>query len=554
MFDAASLAVALEKTEQGAAWTVMALDYELAYLLEPAVAPHGGSPAVPDGKAARPLARFWRFAECEPLDAAAAEAFLAPFSDEPAGVAEVRAAWDETRYRAAAEEIQRLIAAGDCYQVNLTYPLDFSWFGSPHALYARLRARQPVRYGGFVGKAESGLVSLSPELFFSRQGNTLVTRPMKGTAPLEEAPEILAQSAKNRAENLMIVDLLRNDLGRVATTGSVRVDELFALETYPTVRQMVSQVSAEVPGRNFAALLKALFPCGSITGAPKIRAMQIINALEDQPRGVYTGALGWLSPDGDCRLNVAIRTLELEAGQRGKMGVGSGIVSDSEAAAEWAECALKAAFLRADPGLRLIETLRRENGVYPMWAGHLARLRRSAAALGFPLNEATAVQALAVQPMRGLWRVRLTLNHAGKVEVASGALDAAPPAEKLARLASETIIADDVLRRHKTTARTAYDAALAALPADGSVFDAVFLNERGEVAEGARSTVFVERGGVFLTPPLTSGALPGVLRAHLLASGKAREAVLWPTDLAEGFWLGNALRGLQRVRLEGLVQ
>ena len=411
-----------------------------------------------------------------------------------------------------------------------------------------------MRYGGFVGDAASGIVSLSPELFFSRQGNTLVTRPMKGTAPLEEAPEILAQSAKNRAENLMIVDLLRNDLGRVAATGSVRVDELFALETYPTVRQMVSQVSAQVPGQSFAALLRALFPCGSITGAPKIRAMQIINALEDQPRGLYTGTLGWLSPDGDCRLNVAIRTLELEAGQRGKMGVGSGIVSDSDAAEEWAECALKAAFLRADPGLRLIETLRRENGVYPMWGGHLARLRRSAAALGFPLDEAAVVQALAVQPMRGLWRVRLTLDHAGKIEVTSGALGAVPPTEKLAWLASETIVADDVLRRHKTTARTAYDAALAALPADGSVFDAVFLNERGEVAEGARSTVFVERDGVFLTPPLTSGALPGVLRAHLLASGKAREAVLWPADLAEGFWLGNALRGLQRVRLEGLAQ
>ncbi len=554
MSDAASLASALEKIEQDAAWTVMALDYELAYLLEPAAAPLGWSPARSAGEAARPLARFWRFAECEPLDAAAAEAFLASVSGEAAGVAEVRATWDETRYRAAVEEIQRLIAAGDCYQVNLTYPLDFSWFGSPLALYARLRARQPVRYGGFVGDAASGIVSLSPELFFSRQGDTLVTRPMKGTAPLDEAPEILAQSAKNRAENLMIVDLLRNDLGRVAATGSVRVDELFALETYPTVRQMVSQVSAQVPGQSFAALLHALFPCGSITGAPKIRAMQIINALEDQPRGLYTGALGWLSPDGDCRLNVAIRTLELEAGQRGKMGVGSGIVSDSDAAEEWAECALKAAFLRADPGLRLIETLRRESGVYPMWAGHLARLRRSAAALGFPLDEAAVVQALAVQPMRGLWRVRLTLDHAGKIEVTSGALDAVPPTEKLARLASETIIADDVLRRHKTTARTAYDAALAALPADGSVFDAVFLNERGEVAEGARSTVFVERDGVFLTPPLTSGALPGVLRAHLLASGKAREAVLWPADLAEGFWLGNALRGLQRVRLEGLAQ
>lgn len=523
----------------------MALDYELAYLLEPAAAPAGWSAAA----ATRPLARFWRFAQCRPFSAAQAEAFLAPHATLPAGVAEIGAAWDETRYREAVHEIQRLIAAGDCYQVNLTYPLDFSWFGTPLALYARLRARQPVRYGGCIGDAESGIVSLSPELFFSRQADTLVTRPMKGTAPLSEPPETLAQSAKNRAENLMIVDLLRNDLGRVAATGSVRVDELFALETYPTVRQMVSQISASVPGRSFADLLRALFPCGSITGAPKIRAMQIIHELERQPRGVYTGAVGWLAPAGDCRLNVAIRTLELATGQRGRMGVGSGIVADSEAAGEWAECALKAAFLRVDSGLRLIETLRRENGIYPLWSGHLARLRRSAAAFGFPLDEAAVLQQLSLQPMRGTWRVRLTLDHAGRIEVTAQPLDSGPPVEKLAWLATQPILADDVLRRHKTTARAAYDAALATLPADGSVFDAVFLNERGEVAEGARSTVFVERDGVLLTPPLTSGALPGVLRAHLLASGKAREAVLWPADLNAGFWLGNALRGLQPVRL-----
>ncbi len=523
----------------------MALDYELGYLLEPAAAPPGWQPGE------RPLARFWRFARRTPLTAEAAGAWL----DERAGgavagVGGLQPAMSEADYIAAVDRIKRLIFEGDCYQVNLTFPLTFDWFGAPLALYARLRARQPVRYGGFVGDASEGLVSLSPELFLLRQGDRLVTRPMKGTAPPGVPAEALRASAKDRAENLMIVDLLRNDLGRIAANGSVAVDRLFEIEDYPTVRQMVSEVSARVPGRSFGEILEALFPCGSITGAPKIRAMQIAAELEQAPRGGYTGALGWLAPDGDFRLNVAIRTLELTADGRGKLGVGSGIVADSQPAAEWQECQLKASFLRdADPGLQLIETLRREGGVYPMWAGHLARLRRSAAYFGFPLDEDRLMRELGRQPARGTWRVRLTLDKAGAIDVRAIAFDGSAPAHRLAAMAEQRIDSGDVLRRHKTTARPLYDAALAGLAADSPLFDLVFLNERGEVAEGARSNVFVERAGLLLTPPLASGALPGVLRADLLASGKAREAVLWPADLADGFWLGNALRGLVRVTL-----
>lgn len=469
-------------------------------------------------------------------------------SGAAAGVGGLREALAAADYRAALQRIQQWIAAGDCYQVNFTFPFEFDWFGAPLDLYARLRQRQPVRYGGFVGDDRQGIVSLSPELFVERRGERLLTRPMKGTAPLDAPPEALRDSLKDRAENLMIVDLLRNDLGRIAANGSVRVERLFEIEDYPSVRQMVSEISATVAGRSFGEILSALFPCGSITGAPKIRAMQIIGELEPAPRGIYTGAFGWLAPDGDCRLNVAIRTLELGADRRGKMGIGSGIVADSEAAAEWAECSLKAAFLRdCDPGLQLIETLRRENGVYPMWAGHYERLRRSAAWLGFPVDEQALLRALAEQPTAGTWRVRLTLNKAGKIEVQSFPLAATPPQTQGAWLAGTAIDADDPLRRHKTTARAVYDAALAGLPAD--VFDVVFLNQRGEVAEGARSNVFVERDGVLQTPPLSSGALPGVLRARLLASGRAREAVLLPADLADGFCLGNALRGLVPVEL-----
>jgi para-aminobenzoate synthetase / 4-amino-4-deoxychorismate lyase len=526
-------------------WTVVGLDYELGYLLEPSAAPPGWQPGE------RPLVRFWRFATRTPMAAEAADAWLlAKTGNGAGGVAGVQPALAEADYMVAVVRIKRLIFEGDCYQVNLTFPLNFDWFGSPLALYARLRARQPVRYGGFVGDAMQGLVSLSPELFLLRQGDRLLTRPMKGTAPRSAPPDRLRDSAKDRAENLMIVDLLRNDLGRVAEKGSVVVDRLFDIEDYPTVWQMVSEVSARVPGQGFGKILQALFPCGSITGAPKIRAMQIAAELEKAPRGAYTGALGWLAPDGDFQLNVAIRTLELAADGRGKLGVGSGVVADSLPVGEWQECLLKASFLRdGDPGLKLIETLRRDGGVYPMWAGHLARLRRSAAYFGFPLDEPLLMRELGRQPAMGTWRVRLTLDKAGVIDVQAVAFDGSAPGLRLAALAEQRIDSRDLLRRHKTTVRPLYDAALASLPADSPVIDLVFLNERGEVAEGARSNVFVERDGILLTPPVDSGALPGVLRADLLARGQAREAVLLPADLADGFWLGNALRGLVRVTL-----
>ncbi len=525
-------------------WTVVALDYELGYLLEPKSAPVGWQPG------GRALARFWRFSTRVSHSADEAEAWLQQHGCGAAGIGGLQPTIDEESYVATVNRIKELIFEGDCYQVNLTFPLEFEWFGSPLALYARLREQQPVRYGGFVGDARHGLLSLSPELFLERRGDRLLTKPMKGTAPRSAPPEQLRNSEKDCAENLMIVDLLRNDLGRVADQGSVVVDRLFDIEEYPTLWQMVSEVSANVGGRSFGDILRALFPCGSITGAPKIRAMQIAAELENAERGIYTGALGWLAPDGDFRLNVAIRTLALGADGRGKLGLGSGIVADSEPEAEWHECQLKSRFLRdCDPGLKLIETLRRDDGVYPMWAGHLARLKRSAAYFGFPLDEQLMFRELGRQPTKGTWRVRLTLDKAGAIDVQAVAFDGAAPAMRLAALAEQAIDSRDVLRRHKTTVRPLYDAALCSLPADSPVFDLVFLNERGEVAEGARTNIFVEREGVLLTPPLASGALPGVLRASLLAAGQAREAVLWPEDLADGFWLGNALRGLVRVAL-----
>ena len=545
VFDADGLAAALADLERQAGWTVAALDYELGYLFEPKSAPLGWQAG------GKPLVCFWRFADCRILDAPGAEAWLlAQVAEATAGVLNVQPAIDEKTYTAAVHGIQSLISAGDCYQVNFTFPLVFDWFGSPLALYARLRRQQPVRYGGFVGDGAQGIVSLSPELFLEKRGDKLSTRPMKGTAPRTAAPETLRDSIKDRAENLMIVDLLRNDLGRVAENGSVRVERLFEIEDYPTVWQMVSEVSAAVPGRSLEDILRALFPCGSITGAPKIRAMQIAGELESGPRGLYTGALGWLAPNGDFRLNVAIRTLQLAADYRGSLGVGSGIVADSRADAEWRECLLKARFLtECDPSIRLIETLRLEAGELVRRERHLARLAKSAEELGFSFVQDKLDAALAALPSTGKWRVRLTLNKAGVFEATPFALNDEPAGPRFACLADTAIDSSYPLRRHKTTDRVLYDAALAEVMADASLFDVVFLNERGEVVEGARSNVFVERDGLLLTPPLASGALPGVLREELLAIGQAREATLLPADLAEGFWLGNSLRGLIRVSL-----
>ena len=330
----------------------------------------------------------------------------------------------------------------------------------------------------------------------------------------------------------------------------MRVDRLFEVEAYPTVWQMVSEVSARVPEGGLGKVLAALFPCGSVTGAPKIRAMQIIGELEEGSRGLYTGALGWIDAQGGFRLNVAIRTLELAADGSGTLGIGSGVVADSDAEDEWRECRLKAAFLTEhDPGLVLIETLRCEDGVCLRLEGHLARLECSATWFGFPFPRERIMAALAGCSTRGIWRVRLTLGRAGCPEATFSPLLPEPAGPRFARLALEAIDGDDPLRRHKTSVRGAYDRALATLADQPECFDVIFLNRRGEVAEGARSTVFVPREGLLLTPPIASGALPGVLRAELLASGRAREAVLGPADLAAGCFLGNALRGLVPVSL-----
>lgn len=307
-----------------------------------------------EGAGDAPLLWFGLFERCERVAAGAVEALL----PDPMGgaVGAPMPLIGPDAYRAAFDKVIGLIRAGDIYQANLTFPCAVPLTGDPRAVYAAVRQHARAGYGGIVFTGTHWLLSFSPELFFTLHEGRLTARPMKGTAArgLDAAGDAAAIAAlrddpKQRAENLMIVDLLRNDLSRVAQPGSVAVPELFHVETYPTVHQMTSTVQADIaPGLGAVDVLRAIFPCGSITGAPKLRAMEVIHAVEAGPRGPYTGSIGHIAPDGNAAFNVAIRTIFFKEGDAmGRIGLGSGVVSDSVADAEWAECLEKGRFLTA---------------------------------------------------------------------------------------------------------------------------------------------------------------------------------------------------------------
>ena len=522
-----------------------------------------------------PLAQVLLFGRCQRLAPAEVAQWLATHDDaRPAGISATRANVDEAEFTRALNRIHDYIAAGDTYQVNYTYRLRFDAFGSPHALYARLRARQPVPYGALVAlPGGEAVLSLSPELFVRHTAGELVTRPMKGTAPAsgddaEDARRaaLLAQDTKNRAENLMIVDLLRNDLGRIAATGSVEVPALFDVQRYTSVLQMTSTVRATLrPGASLADVFQALYPCGSITGAPKRRTMEIIDELEPAPRGIYTGAIGWFDPPaqgqpiGDFCLSVPIRTLMLgpERGgvREGEMGVGAGIVFDSDPVDEYAECRLKARFLTGLANdFEVFETMRATRDGIAHRDLHLARMGKSAEYFGFAFDRSAALSTLddACGTLgEGMFRVRFALKHDGAMSVQTAPLVALQEPVKVL-LAPDATQSDDLFLRHKTSVRGRYDAAWRDAEAQGG-FDALFFNERGELTEGGRSSVFVKLAGRWYTPPLSAGALPGVMRAVMLAdpAWAANERVMTREMLAsaEEIVVCNALRGPLRAVL-----
>jgi len=471
--------------------------------------------------------------------------------------------------------LSEAIEAGDIYQANLTYPLAGSYRGDPVALYAALRPAAGAGYGGLVFDGSHWLLSFSPELFVALDGETARVKPMKGTRPRSDDPaedaalaDELAASVKDRAENLMIVDLMRNDLSRVAAPGSVRVDSPFAVETYPTVHQMVSAVSARLAeGRGAMDLVRTLFPCGSITGAPKIRAMELLERIERDARGPYCGAIGRIdAPDTDghsnAAFNVAIRTLRLTRVENGQgdavLGVGSAIVADSDPHAERRECEVKAGFVRraspdgGAPSCDLIETMRFDpHGGIDLLEMHLARMKESARTLGFSFDRHAArnqIQALCFE-LESPARLRLLASRSGAIALETAALPE-PPGEPMRTVALPLPVdPSDWRLAHKTSDRGFYDDGLAAAREMGAG-ECLFVRGDGLVTEGCFTNVFLEAGdGTLLTPPARLGLLPGVLRAHLIEQGRAREAELTLDDLAGGFLLGNALRGLFEARL-----
>ncbi|MDP3844716.1 MAG: aminodeoxychorismate synthase component I [Oxalobacteraceae bacterium] len=531
----------------------------------------------------QPLAQILLFKSRRQLSAEQVQAWLLEQSESQsdctyghglsAGIANIQANISESQFTQAIARIHAYIVAGDIYQANYTYRLRFDAFGSLHALYLRLRQRQPVPYGALIALPDGrAVLSFSPELFVRHENGRLTACPMKGTAPADTDPlqnaanaQALASDPKNRAENLMIVDLLRNDLGRIAALGSVAVPELFEVKRYGSVLQMTSTIRAQLrEDVTLEQVFSALYPCGSITGAPKRRAMQVIRELEPDPRGIYTGSIGWFDPIpnnatqkiGDFCLSVPIRTLALEAPLRGgirsgEMGVGAGIVHDSKSAEEYAECQLKAQFLT---GLRhdfaLFETLHatRSQG-YRHLALHLKRLRASAEYFGFAYAEDKVCDALkdalGKLPLDGAYRARLSLDQSGRCVVQTAPLTPLPAQVKVL-IGVQPTNAADVFLRHKTTLRARYDIAWRDAEVKGA-FDTIFTNTDGELTEGGRSNIFLLIRGRWYTPPLQSGVLPGVMRGLLLADPRwaASERRLTLADLrtAERVMVCNALRG-----------
>ena len=454
----------------------------------------------------------------------------------------------KSEYDSAVARIRELIAAGDTYQVNYSFPLTASFSGDAYAWYRELCVAQGAAFSTYLDLGRYRVLSLSPELFFERRRDHVITRPMKGTvrrgrwlAEDEELARWLENSVKDRAENIMIVDLLRNDLGKVSLPGSVQVSSLFKPERYETVWQMTSTVEATLrPDTGFAELMSALFPCGSITGAPKIRTMEIIRELERFPRGAYTGAIGLLRPDGKSVFSVAIRTVVIDM-QSGfaTFGVGGGVTIDSTAAGEYEECLVKSRFLQQKPvKFELFETMLLEDGKIFLRERHLQRLRDSASFFGFPISEELE-QAFQEYPGQTA-KLKVTLRKDGRVTTQLSEISASSAPKRVA-LASAPVNSSDRFLFHKTTRRDFYNSEVKARP---DCDDIIFWNERGEVTESSIANLAVSIDGQLFTPPVSCGLLAGTFRDRLLEEGKIKERVITIDEFksAKEMFLINSVR------------
>ena len=479
-------------------------------------------------------------------------------SPDGAFVGPVRPRIAQYDYEKSVEQVREHLFAGDFYQANLTFGCDVAVAGNPLAIYARLRRSSLAGWGGVLVHDEQAIISLSPEQFFTIRHGIVEARPMKGTAPRLADPsadraeaETLAADEKQRAENLMIVDLMRNDLARVSVPGTVEVPDLFSVETYPTVHQMVSRITSRLRAECDAVdVLRTIFPCGSVTGAPKVAAIEALVRLEPEPRGAYTGSMGWIEPNhnsdaGDAAFNVLIRTLEWNIGSpKARLGLGSGLVVDSSPGNEWDECLLKGDFVRREAqDFDLIETMGFDpsEGIVEL-DRHLDRMKNSAQDLDFQFDRHAARNELQAATFGRKYRamVRLLLSRSGAMAIQLKTYD--DPKEVPVRVALRPLPVDpgDFRLRYKTTDRRFLDLTRQ----QAGEYETIFVDPDGQLTEGSRTSIFVERDGKLLTPPLSRGLMPGILRAKLIDEGRAEEAELTPADLEGGFFVGNIVRGL----------
>ncbi|MEI6221464.1 MAG: aminodeoxychorismate synthase component I [bacterium] len=479
----------------------------------------------------------------------------------------LRLTTSQEQYKQHFEKIKSHLENGDTYQVNYTSEYNFDFSGSPLALFAELRQKQTVAYSALIKFGTNWTLSFSPELFFRRSGAEIEVKPMKGTihrgrttSEDNDLAKQLQTDPKSHAENIMIVDLLRNDLGKIAENGSVKVRDLFSTERFDTLWQMTTIINAKLKtDTSWETLFKALFPCGSVTGAPKIRTMEIISNLEKRDRGVYCGAIGYIGPKQRACLNVAIRTIELGQG-RGKMGTGGGVVHDSEAQSEYEELLLKAKFFTDPPRkeFALIETIL-WNGQYVLLNLHLARLKDSAQYFDFAFKEKAVLEALAKKAKLftpdEYYRIRLLLSKEGEITITSSILEAQQSLKPLSVIVSDqNVNSSDLFLYHKTTNRTLYDSELAKYKALGFE-EVLFTNEHGEVTEGAISNIIIQTEKKLYTPPIKSGLLAGVCRQYYLEKGELQEKVLFPQDLfrATKIYICNSLRDLREVEITSVL-
>lgn len=532
------------------------MTYELGLALEPKLKPRL--------KTNKPLFWFGVFKEAIDIQSNEVESWLASKKQSTTSEISLKPKLDFAEYEKKFNIVKQNIASGDIYQLNLTFKVDVENAENPYAVYDQMRRAQPVAYSSFIHQGDNIILSASPELFIEMKDGWVETRPMKGTlsrTPMSGYDEVmrgwLQEDEKSRAENLMIVDLMRNDLGQISELGTVSVKNLFEVETYRSLHQMISTVRSKLKkDLTFLEILTAIFPPGSITGAPKIRAMELIDELEGEPRSLYTGSIGYIAPNRDAVFNVAIRTIELGKNGQGEIGIGSGLVIDSDVRQEFDECLLKMRFLNLDmPDFSLIETIGStpERGLI-LLERHMERLESSAQYFNFPFpgDEIKTTLHQMVADNKQHLRIRVTLNKSGSFSLTPCTIKPLSTQEEWQITLAETKMDNEnPFLYHKTTNREFYDYPRKIANRKKGVDEVIFMNKSGEITEGSITNIFVRDGEILKTPPLECGLLAGTLRAELLATGAAIEKKLTIEDLksADEIYVGNSVRGLIKAKL-----